>query len=62
LLTVDGRELARQTVEHTIPFLMSIDESLDIGMDTRTLVDDSYKLPFRFTGKIDKLLLARRLF
>jgi len=34
---------------------MSIDESLDIGMDTRTPVDDSYKLPFRFTGTIDKL-------
>ena len=25
------------------------------GVDTRTGVDDSYKLPFRFTGKIDKL-------
>ena len=34
---------------------MAIDESFDIGIDTRTTVDDSYKLPFRFTGKIDKL-------
>jgi arylsulfatase len=34
---------------------MSIDESFDIGSDTRTGVDDSYKLPFRFTGKINKL-------
>jgi arylsulfatase len=34
---------------------MSIDESFDVGIDTRTGVDDSYKLPFRFTGKIDKL-------
>jgi hypothetical protein len=24
-------------------------------MDTRTGVDDSYELPFRFTGTIDKL-------
>ena len=55
VLSVDGRVLARQKVEHTIPFLMSLDESLDIGMDTRTAVDDSYKLPFRFAGKIDKL-------
>jgi arylsulfatase A-like enzyme len=54
-LTVDGRMLAQQKTEHTIPFLMSLDESLDIGMDTRTPVDDSYELPFRFTGKIDKL-------
>ena len=34
---------------------MTIDETFDIGSDTRTAVDDSYKLPFRFTGKIDKL-------
>ena len=40
VLSVDGKELARKTVEHTIPFLMSIDESFDIGSDTRTAVDD----------------------
>jgi arylsulfatase len=34
---------------------MAIDESFDIGSDTRTSVDDSYKLPFRFSGTIDKL-------
>jgi arylsulfatase len=55
VLSVDGKELSRQNVEHTVPFIMSIDESFDIGIDTRTGVDDSYQLPFRFTGKIDKL-------
>jgi arylsulfatase len=55
VLTVDGRVLSKQKMEHTIPFLMSIDESFDIGMDTRTPVDDSYKLPFRFTGSINKV-------
>jgi arylsulfatase len=35
--------------------MMTIDETFDIGVDTRTGVDDSYKLPFRFTGTIDKL-------
>lgn len=55
MLSVDGRELSRQTMEHTIPFLMAIDESFDIGVDTRTGVDDSYTLPFRFTGTINKL-------
>jgi arylsulfatase len=55
VLTVDGRELARKTIPHTIPFLMAIDESFDIGSDTRTGVNDDYKLPFHFTGKIDKL-------
>jgi len=55
VLTVDGKEFARKTIPHTIPLLMSIDETFDVGLDTRTAVDDSYKLPFRFTGTIDKL-------
>ena len=55
VLSVDGKELSRQTMAHTIPFLMAIDETFDIGSDTRTAVDDSYELPFRFTGKIDEL-------
>jgi hypothetical protein len=55
VLSVDGREYARQSIPHSIAFLMVIDESFDIGVDTRTGVDDSYKLPFQFTGKIDKL-------
>ena len=55
VLSVDGKRLASKTIPHTIPLLMSIDETFDIGIDTRSPVDDSYKLPFRFTGEIDKL-------
>ena len=55
VLTVDGKELARKTIPHTIPFLMAIDESFDIGSDTRTAVNDDYELPFHFTGAINKL-------
>jgi arylsulfatase A-like enzyme len=55
VLSVDGKPLSKQTIPHTIPILMSIDESFDIGLDTRTAVDSSYTLPFRFTGTIDKL-------
>jgi Sulfatase len=55
VLTVDGKELARKTIPHTIPLLMSIDETFDVGIDTRTAVDDSYNVPFRFTGTISKL-------
>ena len=55
VMTVDGKEFAKKTIPHTIPMLMAIDESFDIGSDTRSGVDDSYKLPFHFTGTIDKL-------
>jgi arylsulfatase len=36
---------------------VTTDASFDVGMDTRTGVDDSYELPFRFTGTIDKLTI-----
>ena len=55
VFTVDGKELATKKMEHTIPLMMTIDETFDIGIDTRTGVDDSYELPFQFTGTIDKL-------
>jgi hypothetical protein len=55
VLSVDGKEVSRQSIPHSISFLMAIDESFDVGLDSRTGVDDSYKLPFQFTGKIDKL-------
>jgi arylsulfatase len=56
VLTVDGKQAASKTIPRTIPFVMTIDETLDIGSDTRTPVDDNdYKVPFHFTGKIGKV-------
>jgi arylsulfatase A-like enzyme len=55
VFTVDGQEIANKKIDHTIPLLMAIDETFDVGSDTRTPVNDDYKLPFRFTGTIDKL-------
>jgi polyisoprenoid-binding protein YceI len=53
---VDGKEVDRKTIAHTIPLLMSIDETFDIGVDTRTPVDDfEYQVPFHFTGTINRL-------
>jgi arylsulfatase len=58
VLSVDGKEVARKTIPHTIPAVMTIDESFDVGVDTRTGVDDKdYQPPFRFTGKLDKLTI-----
>ena len=58
VLSVDGKEVASKTIPHTIPFLVTVDESFDVGMDTRTGVDDNdYQSPFRFTGTIDKLTI-----
>ena len=57
VLSVDGKEVAKKAIPHTVPAILTIDESFDIGVDTRTGVDDSYELPFRFTGKLGKLTI-----
>jgi hypothetical protein len=58
VLKVDGKDVASKQVPHTIPFLMAIDETFDVGIDTRTPVDDKdYQVPFRFTGKLAKLTI-----
>jgi len=58
VLSVDGKEVANKKIPHTVPALFTIDESFDVGVDTRTGVDDKdYKPPFRFTGKLDKLTI-----
>ena len=57
-LKVDGKEVAKQTMEHTIPLILQFDESFDIGSDTLTGVDDAdYLPPFTLTAKLDKLTL-----
>jgi arylsulfatase A-like enzyme len=55
VLSVDGKEVDRKTIPHTIPAIMTMDETFDVGVDTRTSVDFTYEVPFRFTGAIDKL-------
>ena len=58
VLSVDGQEVASKKMPHTIPFVVTIYETFDVGVDTRTPVDDNdYKVPFRFTGKLNKLTI-----
>jgi arylsulfatase len=58
VLSVDGKEVARNSMEHTTPITFPEDESFDVGQDTRTgvaLLEYRYDVPFKFTGKINKL-------
>ena len=57
VLSVDGKEVARNSLEHTTPITFPEDETFDIGQDTRTplaLIEYRYDVPFKFTGKINK--------
>jgi arylsulfatase len=59
VLKVDGKEVANQKMEHTLPFILQWDENLDVGSDTGSPVcDTDYQVPFKFTGKINKITLT----
>jgi arylsulfatase len=61
VLKVDGKEVATEQMEHTIPVILQWDETFDIGADTGTPVDDKdYQVPFPFTGKLDRLTVQLR--
>jgi arylsulfatase len=61
VLMVDGKAVASKTIPYTIPFVITVGESFDVGMDTRTGVDDNdYLPPFRFNGKLAKLTVNLR--
>jgi len=55
-LTVDGKVVDTKEIPKTLPFLFPVDETFDVGVDTRTPIDDrDYQVPFRFQGKLVKL-------
>ncbi|MGO8842067.1 MAG: arylsulfatase [Methyloceanibacter sp.] len=56
-LTVDGKDVASGKLARTIPFRVSADETLDIGEDTGTPVSEDYRVPFKFTGTLDKVVV-----
>ena len=54
-LSANGAKIGGGRLEHTVPIQFSITEGLDIGEDNGSAVDWTYKLPFKFMGKIDKV-------
>jgi arylsulfatase len=55
-LSVDGQKVADHAVPRTLPFTFAWDETLDVGLDTGTPVDDrDYQVPFAFTGRLSRI-------
>jgi arylsulfatase len=54
-MSVNGTKVGEGHLDRTIPIQISLGEGMDIGMDVGSPVDFTYKLPFPFTGKIDKV-------
>ena len=57
-VTVDDKPVAEGRVDRSIPFRMALDETFDIGEDTGTPVSLEYDVPFKFTGKIEKVVVS----
>ena len=56
VLKVDGKVVATGKQANSISFLQVADETFDVGLDTRTGVNDKdYQVPFAFNGKIGSL-------
>ena len=55
VMTVNDKKAGEGKLPKTIPIQVSLGEGMDVGMDVGSPVDFSYKLPFRFTGKIERV-------
>src|SRR5262245_2519378 len=57
-LHVNGEKVGEGKIARQVPFRFGV-ETLDVGMDTLSPVSNTYKakLPFAFTGKIEKVVL-----
>ena len=51
--------MAEDRIERTVGLRFSFSETFDVGEDTGTPVLEDYadKMPFRFTGKLEKLTI-----
>ncbi|MGC4013456.1 MAG: arylsulfatase [Luteolibacter sp.] len=56
-MTANGKTIAGGRMEKTIPIQFSLGEGLDVGMDVGSAVDFTYKPPFPFEGKIEKVVI-----
>lgn len=56
-LSVDDKPVAQGRIDRTYPIRVALDETLDIGEDTGTPVSEDYRVPFTFTGALNRVLI-----
>ena len=58
-IEVDGKVAGTARIAKTLPFRLSLDETLDCGEDTGTPVSEDYvkKMPFKFTGELKQAVI-----
>ncbi len=56
-LYVSGKNVATGRIDQTQCCAFSADEGADVGADEGTPVTEAYQVPFKFTGKIDRVTI-----
>ena len=56
-LYVNGKNVGTGRIDQTQCCAFSADEGADVGADEGTPVTEAYQVPFKFTGKIDKVTI-----
>jgi len=54
-ISANGKKVGEGKLPKTVPLQFALGEGVDLGTDTGSAVDFTYKLPFAFTGKIEKV-------
>ncbi len=62
VLTLDGKEVGKVTVKRTVPGAFTASETFDVGVDLGSPVSLDYfeRAPFKYTGKIEKIVVELR--
>ena len=56
-LFLNGNEVGEIVLEKTVPSIFSLEETMDVGVDTGTPVSKRYETPFGFTGVINQVVI-----
>jgi arylsulfatase A-like enzyme len=56
-ISVDDKPVAQGRIDRTIGFRVALDETLDTGEDTGTPISEDYRVPFRFTGTLNHVVI-----
>ena len=56
-ILINGDKVAEGRIDQTQCCIIALDETADVGMQTGTPASDDYKIPFAFTGTLDRVVV-----
>ena len=56
-LFINDQPVGEGHIDGVVPLMYSSNETFDVGLDTGTPVAESYRVPFKFTGKLTSVTI-----